>query len=163
MSEEDYTPEEIGYPQQEPGYPPPVQEVAVPVAATTSMTVEMLRQTKPWVRFLSILGFIGAGLMILCGLIMGVAGVAGGAPEMFLLFILYPVLGLLYIFPSLYLYRYASRIAEFILYGQSEHLDSALEAQKSYWRFMGIMMLVVLCLYALIFLIAIFAGIMSAL
>ena len=108
MSEEDHTPEEFGYPQQEPGYPPPAQEVAAPAATTTNMTVEMLRQTKPWVRFLSIMGFIGAGLMILCGLIMGIAGVAGGASEMFLLFIFYPLLGLLYIFPALFLHRYAN-------------------------------------------------------
>lgn len=127
------------------------------------MTVEMLRQTKPWVRFLSIMGFIGAGMMILGGLIMGVAGAASGRPEMLLLCILYPLLGLLYIFPALFLHRYASRIAEFLLYGQSEHLDSALEAQKSFWRFSGIMTLVILCLYALAIVIFIFVSIMSVL
>jgi len=125
--------------------------------ATTPKTVAMLRQTKPWVRFMSILMFIGAAFMIIFGLVAGVVGIAGGAFEGAVFLILYPLMGLLYIFPALFLFRYASRIRDFMAHGLSENLDAALEAQKSFWKFIGILTLIILGIYAVIFVVAIIA------
>ena len=36
-----------------------------------------LQKTKPWVRFMSVMMFIGAGLMLMVGVVMGLAGGAG--------------------------------------------------------------------------------------
>ena len=53
------------------------------------------------------------------------------------------------------MYRYADRIRDFLVQGQQHQLDAALEAQKSFWKFVGIFTLVCLCLYPLILLIVI--------
>ena len=125
-------------------------------------TAEMLRRTKPWVRFLSIVGFVTAGLTILAGVGFGFVGLATGQVQMLIMFGVYPVLGILYIFPSLYLYRYADRIRDFLVQGQQYELDAALEAQKSFWKFVGIFTLVCLCLYPLILLIVIVGAVVAA-
>jgi hypothetical protein len=63
--------------------------------------------------------------------------------------------------PGLYLTRYASRIASLRGSGRIEDLEAALEAQKAFWRFAGITVLVVICLYVVILAFAIVAGVMS--
>jgi hypothetical protein len=102
--------------------------------------------------FLAILGFIGAGFMILAGVIVGLAalaGAGGGIGEAMVLVIYIP-LGLLYIIPSVYLYRYSARIRDFVLFRRTDQLEQAIEAQKSFWRFVGILMAVILGIYAVV-------------
>jgi len=84
--------------------------------------VRLLVETRPWVRFLSILGFIGAGLMLLAGL--------AGAMFGLLMLVLYGLIGLLYLVPLLYLFRYASRISELEEVPHVERLEAALDAQE---------------------------------
>jgi hypothetical protein len=128
----------------------------------TGKTVEMLRQTRPWVRFLSILGFVFAALMLAVGVIGGAVGMATGGPTGWVA-LLYIPLALIYLMPSIYLNRYAGRIRDFELRPRLEQLDGALEAQKSFWRFVGIMMVVVLVAYALLIVGLIATGILGAL
>jgi hypothetical protein len=129
-----------------------------PQGAITANMVQSLRQTKPWVRLLSIVGFLATGFMLLAGLFMLVAGAMSqslvgraspfGAVGGVLLGVLYALLALLYLFPSLFLFRYASAIARMLNGETVGGMEAALEQQKSFWRFMGIMTLIVLCLYA---------------
>lgn len=118
---------------------------AGPVVTHTVLT--LLAQTQPWVRFLSVLGFILAGLMVLVGLIAGVVMMGRGPGSV--IFFIYVPMSLLYFIPSLFLFRYASRIAELRRTGSVAHLEEALAAQKSFWKFVGIAMLVVIALYLL--------------
>jgi len=80
--------------------------------------------------------------MIVVGLGAGVFGVATGNLSLVPLAILYPIIGLLYIFPSLYLVRYSNRIREFVSEGQQTQLEAAIEAQRAFWRFVGILTVV---------------------
>jgi hypothetical protein len=72
--------------------------------------------------------------------------------------ITYWVIGGLYLAPAFHLYKYASSIDDLLKGGGDTAMEMALGSQKSFWRFMGIVMIVVLSLYALIFLFAIFAA-----
>jgi len=70
--------------------------------------LESMKKTRPWVMFLSILGFLGAGGMVLMGLIVMVMGSAmsgalkGAMPGLGpALGLIYMVLGGLYVVPSL--------------------------------------------------------------
>jgi hypothetical protein len=130
----------------------------------TPLMVEHLRATRPWVKFLAILGFISVGLMFLGGLIMmaalsSVRGV-GATPAIGLLYWLF---ALLYIAPAIFLNRYATAIRELLQGGGAPPMEKALESQKSFWRYVGILTVVLLCIYALIFVIAILVGISGAL
>ena len=128
-------------------------------------TVEMLRQTKPWVRFVSVLGFIAAVLFILGGIFtlitISVGAGTGLSPlEVVGFLAVYVTLGLLYLPPSVFLFRYASRIADLMADRRVDNLERALQAQKSFWRFIGIMILVVMAIYALIIVLGV-VGFMS--
>jgi len=133
--------------------PPIAQER--PRDVLTPGMLEALRKTKPWVRFLSILGFLTVALMAILAIGVFVAGMfakqqVAGFPSavLMLLPILYLLMAVLYIFPSLYLFRYASAIGEALNAPmKSASVENALRHQKSFWKFAGIMTLVMLLLY----------------
>ena len=150
----------------------PASLVADPSGAAGAVSpaiVEPLRRTKGWVRFLAILGFIGAGFMLLAALGMGVAWTVApptGAEEMLPLLIGYSVflgaMAFLYVVPCLRLLRYASGIARLEVQRDAGSLEHALEQQRSFWRFLGITAIVLLVLYALFLMGAIAFGAFSA-
>jgi hypothetical protein len=59
---------------------------------------------------------------------------------------------------ALFLNRYASRIGTLVDSGSPEDLQQALAAQKSFWRYVGILTLVFICLYVVVIVVAIFAA-----
>jgi hypothetical protein len=130
----------------------------------TPLMAEHLRATKPWVRLISVIMFISVGLMFLGGLVMmlmpspaGMRGFGFGP----IVGIFYFIFGLLYLLPAYFLHQYASSINDFLQGGGDSAMENALGSQKSFWRFVGILTLVIISLYALVFLFAIF-GAMSA-
>ena len=76
--------------------------------------------------------------------------------------IIYWIVGGLYLAPAVFLYKFASAIQDLVQGGGDTAMEMALESQKSFWKFTGIVTLVVLCFYALIIIFAMFAA-MSAL
>ena len=64
----------------------------------------------------------------------------------------------LMILPALYLYRTAVNYQQFVNTENSLDLELALEQQKNFWRFIGIMYAIVLGIYALFFLIGLLAS-----
>ncbi len=126
----------------------------------TPLMIEHLRATKPWVRFMSIIMFISVGFMFLAGLIMMFmpSPMGGRMPGMGAIGILYFVLGGLYLAPAYFLYQFASAIQNLLQGGGDVAMETALGSQKSFWRFVGILTLVILCIYALVFIFAIFGA-----
>jgi hypothetical protein len=130
----------------------------------TPLMVEHLRATKPWVRLISVVMFIFAGLMFLGGLAIFLIPSSGlQSAGLFgpLVGIFYLIFGGLYVIPAYFLHQYASSIQDFLLNGSDSAMESALGSQKSFWRFTGILTLIIICVYALVFFFAIF-GAMSA-
>lgn len=124
-----------------------------------------LKSTRPWVMFLAILGFVGLVFMVLGSLMFIVVGSAVTQQAKLPAFfgpgfgILELLLALLYFFPCLYLLRYGIAIGNIPRSGQ-DAMEQALKQQKSFWKFMGILMIVLLSLYVLIFIGAIALGVM---
>ncbi|MDC0156637.1 hypothetical protein OAK38_02610 [Verrucomicrobia bacterium] len=114
----------------------------------SSLVIEKLAGTQGWVRFFSVLGFIVFGLMML----VAVGALFLGSTGAFVSLV-YIVMGALYFFPTLKLSQYASRIARLRVTKSELDLSAALEAQRSFWAFVGIVTLVVLCLYLVIILV----------
>lgn len=124
--------------------------------AISQGVADQLAGTKPWVRFISVLMFVGAGLMLLGALIMLVAGGAMAASGkagamsagmMSGMSILYGVMSLIYIYPAVKLWKYASHIGGLLISGSMLDLEAALGQQRSFWKFMGIMIIVCFVLY----------------
>ncbi|MBW3600283.1 MAG: hypothetical protein KY475_23825 [Planctomycetes bacterium] len=122
-------------------------------AWATPLVVQALSQTRPWVLFLSILGFLVSGLMIVGGVFGGGAAAMGQMGPMgtmeAVIFVLYVLFGVLYMVPSFFLLRYGQLISQFARDPTSQRLAEALKAQRSFWRFAGIMTAIVFALYCL--------------
>jgi hypothetical protein len=143
--------------QYNPYEPPTTAHQNFPAGDTSQGTgevppeiVDLMRQTKPWVTFLGVLGLIGAGLMVLLGLFsMMMGGSRSGA--MGAMGLAYVVIAVIYVMPSLHLLRYGSSIGPFLADPTIERLGGALGHQRSFWRFVGIMAIVMMVLYFLLF------------
>ena len=114
--------------------------------AVLNYIMNSLRATKPWTRLISVLGFIGTGLTVLVGLgiILGrnFLPVSPKAPPLLFLGIFYILTSVLYLIPSIWLSKYSSAIASFLKRGDSVQLGKAIAYQKSFWKFVGILVLI---------------------
>lgn len=108
------------------------------------LSINMLRETRPWVRCVSVVMFLGSGFMVFGGIaaMFSFVGAFG---------LLYVALAGLYIVPAIFLWRFAERINVALRERSAYALGSALEAQKSFWKFVGITMLIILGLYGVLF------------
>lgn len=107
---------------------------------------DILRRTQPWVRLMAIMSFISVALMALSGLAVGAMGLFSGEPGMAVLVVIYPLMGLLYLFPGIYLTRYASRIGGYVANPQTIQLELALDAQRAFWKFVGVLTVVAIAI-----------------
>ena len=155
--------------QSNPYLPPQVSEAdhlfATPPSGELPPEIfRIMAQTKPWVTFLSILGFIGTGCMVTGGLAVALLGAFAQLPSQLPGYfgLIYLVLGAFYIFPSLYLYRYGQGIGRLLKSGGVADLTVALHYQKSLWRFVGIFTVVLMVIYGLVIMGAIVFGVVSA-
>ena len=55
----------------------------------------------------------------------------------------------MFLVPSLYLHKYANRIGVFVAQGHNVQLEAALEAQRKFWKFTGLFVLLSLILLSL--------------
>ncbi|MEL6864458.1 MAG: hypothetical protein AAFP19_08570 [Bacteroidota bacterium] len=133
--------------------------------AFTPASISYLKETAKWARFLAIVGFIFVGFMVLGSFTAGTilsssfAGVPGGSPIAGgAVTFIYLLFSLLYFIPTLYLYRFSKNARLAIDSNDTDLMTEALGNMKSVYKFWGIAMAILLGFYALIFLVAIFAG-----
>jgi len=126
-----------------------------PQSTDLSELLTPLLSTKPWVRLCSIVGFVFGVIMILSGIGLMAAGSAVGSSSVAMpvpmgaLGAIYLIFGALYFIPSVFLFKYASAIA--LAESSNSMLDvaEALKYQKSFWKFAGIMVLIMTILFVL--------------
>jgi hypothetical protein len=114
-----------------------------------------------WARFIGIIGFIGIGLMVILGFYMGAAmnslsrpefgevspmgGMSGG-----IFTFVYLLMAALYFFPVYYLYKSAIGLRDGIRNGDISSLEEGFRNLKSHYKFIGILLIIVLSIYALL-------------
>jgi hypothetical protein len=135
-------------------------------AAVPAEVIEALRQTKPWVAFLGWTSIVMMGLMVLGGLTMSAVSLVAGPSQKAGLpaWIGLPYLALagIYLFPTVMMLRYSGAIRRLTAGGGVDALIDALQRQKAFWKFIGIMTIVLLGLYGLFIAGAIMYGISTA-
>ena len=124
-----------------------------------------LREAGKWANFLSIMGFIFCGLILVLAIFAGtvfsvlsnVMPNAGALPAGIggIISVVYIVLDVVYFFFPYYLYQFADKIKKGIVYSDTAHLTAAMGKLKSFLKYWGILTIVLLAFYALIFIIAI--------
>ena len=110
--------------------------------AVTPRTRQALAETKPWVTFLSVLGFIIGGLMAIgtVGMLVGMGVVVAA---------IYGVMAAMYIACSYYLLSYGRRIGDFLRSGRPESLEAAMLAQRTFWKVVGVVVALFVVLWVL--------------
>jgi len=116
--------------------------------------INQLKRTRPWVLFLSIVGFFLTALVAFAtfGILTGMESSYMEQAESFGYFqkqatmvgAIYLIFTLIYFFSSLFLFKYAASITKLIKHGGSERLEQALKSQANFWMLAGILMLVTL-------------------
>lgn len=149
---------------------------------TGRMTGTMLRHLKgasPWLRFIGVIGFISCGFCALGGIVSFLSQLFMGdfwreVPEvaeyadimgiflsvfMGFYFIIVAVLGF---FPALFIYNFGTRIRSYLQSGMDQDLEAALKNNKSFWNFMGVLVIISLSFIPAFIIISIFVGIAMA-
>ena len=115
--------------------------------------IRALAGTKGWVRFIAVLGFIVTAIMLLAclGMLLGGNTSRGFYPmNPSVLAGVYFVVTVLYFYTAFKLNQYASKIGSFIFNASQENLVLALDAQRGFWKFVGIMVIIVIVAYLLV-------------
>jgi hypothetical protein len=119
-----------------------------------------LKETARWAKFMAIVGFIFCGLIVIIAIFAGsilsgslsrsfgssseVSGALGAVVS-----VVYILVALLYFFPCLYLYNFATKMQVALRSNDQEQLNQSLKNLKSCYRFIGILTVIALCFWAL--------------
>ncbi len=120
-----------------------------------------LRETAKWAKFLSIVGFVGLGLILVVVLFAGsmvasysssplTAAFSGGGTLQIILLL---VMVALYFFPCLFMFNFSSKMLRALHNNDQYTLVASFRQLKLCYKFIGILTLVLISIYALIFVI----------
>lgn len=127
-----------------------------------------LRETAKWSKFLSILGFIGLGIMLIASFFIGsiynempqaqeipfdFGGIMTG---------LYIVFALIYIFPIYYLYQFSVKMKQALISKDDAVLAKAFEMLKGHYKFIGVFAIIILSIYVLAIVVGVIAGVAAS-
>ncbi|MFC4721831.1 DUF5362 family protein [Geojedonia litorea] len=118
-----------------------------------------LKETSTWTYFLSILGFIGIGLMVIFGLLFStiLGSMTDANPYEQVGFntgylgLIYVAMALLYFFPVYYLYNFSRKMKTALRMKNNDDFSAAFSNLKSHYKFVGILTIVIISLYVLLF------------
>ena len=120
----------------------------------TGLTEEskaFLKETGKWAYFISIVGFIGIGFMILASLfastLMSGFGQTGIAPS--LITGIYLAMAGVYFLPIYYLFNFGNNVKKGFSENDSDKLEIAFKNLKSHYKFIGVLMLIFIGIYIL--------------
>jgi hypothetical protein len=111
-----------------------------------------LGETARWAKFLGILGFISCALIVVFAVFVGsimsyfsrLGGGVGYMPPGVGIFVsvLYILIAVLYFFPCLYLFNFASKMQVAIRSNDQQQLNDSFRNLKSCFRFIGILTII---------------------
>jgi hypothetical protein len=116
----------------------------------TDNSLILMAEIVKWAKFLAICSFVGVGIMVLLGvgmILLQFESLKVGL-QVLVMGVFYIGMAVLYLFPALYLYRFATACGEAIEKFNDDTLEEGIENLKSLFRFTGILTIIILSLYA---------------
>jgi uncharacterized membrane protein len=121
-----------------------------------------LRETAKWAKFLSIVGFVGLGLLLVFVIIMGTVAYSyspftaalptgGGVMQVILLVAMIA----LYFFPCLFMFQFANKMLQALRNNDQYTLVASFRQLKLCYKYIGILTLILISIYVLVFVIGI--------
>lgn len=113
-----------------------------------------------WVRFLGVMGFVSVGLLAIVAFFMIIAGstTSFGGEQMLILGLVYLIMACVYVFPALYLWRTSVHLINAFSKDSQSSFELGIENMKSFFKFVGIITIVIVSLYLLLIFFALFAA-----
>ncbi|MFT3740197.1 MAG: DUF5362 family protein [Breznakibacter sp.] len=131
-----------------------------PVLTLTSDAENFLVTAARWSKFLGILGFISSGLVVISAMFVGMvmtmlSAFAGAAAMPFppiVVSLVYVVIGAVYFFVALFLYKFGSNAGTALKTRRESYLEDSLKSLKLHFTIMGVLAIIGLSLMVLMFL-----------
>jgi len=130
-----------------------------------------LSETARWGKFLSILGFILCGLMVILGVFSGtffntiISRTQGAYNSLMhsgsfgaMMAVVYIIIAVIYFFPCLFLYRFSAKMKTALNGNEQTDLTLSFQNLKALFRYTGILTLIMLAIYLIIFIFFILAA-----
>jgi hypothetical protein len=120
-----------------------------------------LAETRKWTMFLSVLGFIVIGLMLIVSFCVVAISSFYSKTRMdgsALAIIPLLLLCLVYLFPIIYLFKFSSYSGQALINNDNGMMSKALGYLKRHYRFMGILVIIMTGIYIIVILIMLVAG-----
>ncbi len=112
---------------------------------------DYLKKTAPWMKFVSIVGFIMCGIMVIAGFVMMLnsgntfsgsnIGIGAG--------FLYLVGAVIFFIINRFLFLYANGINKVYKLNDYDALETAFKMQKNFWKIVGIFFIIYISLIAI--------------
>jgi hypothetical protein len=123
-----------------------------------------LAEAAKWAKFLSIMGFIFCGLIVLMGVFFGsffsmfsgelnrnspYGDISASRGVGAMAAIMYILMALIYFFPCLFLFRFATKMKTALASNDQETLNTSFQNLKATFRFIGILTIILLSFWVL--------------
>ena len=135
------------------------------MVVSEKMKADLLTSAK-WAKFLCIVGCIGVALLVIMAIVMFAFGSSLGSVPMpglgAVTGFIYLIMAAIYIYPLIKGFQFANGVKAACLSNDESELARGFEGMRSWFTFMGILAIIGLVLYAIIFLIGIIAGFAAA-
>ena len=117
-------------------------------------SIHNLNTIRKWTYFLSVLGFIMMGFVVIFGFSIGFImekfiGDIGDSYAYGVMGFVYVVMAVIYFFPILYLYRFSTNARKSLEQNDSDALTSAFRFLKDHYVYMGILLAIASGMYLL--------------
>ena len=129
-----------------------------------------LAEARKWAKLLSIIGFIGLGIMVVGSFGIGAMfdrlydyGMDSPAFSGSFLVVFYLIITLVAFFPVWYLYKFSVNLGRALDGGQEEELTSSFRYLRSHYKYLGILTIIMIAFFALMMVVAFFAAFFGAL
>lgn len=116
-----------------------------------------LNETRKWTLFISIVGFVIVGMMVLLALFIGSlmsslpTGTSMPISKGFAS-VIYLVIAAIYFFPIYFLYKFSSHMKTGIIRKSQNDIDLAFKNLNAHYKFLGILVAIVIAFYVFILL-----------
>ncbi len=125
-----------------------------------------LEEASKWAIFLSIIGFIGIGLMVILSFTIGsilsnlpIENLGGLSPQFFSYF--YLIFAGIYFIPVFYLFQFGSKTKSALSSNDTDLLTFGLKKLKSHYKFVGILAIIGISFYFLLMILGLFGALMT--
>lgn len=124
--------------------------------------ISHLKETRAWTNFISIVGFVFLGLLLIMGLAGGAAisrfNPSAGEIGSGMLLVIILIMIAIYFFPIYFLFNFSRYSGIAIRNNDQSSFIEAMRFLKLHYRYLGILMIIICSIYVLVFIFALMAG-----